>query len=59
MRAEEEPNSGAVAGEEDDGDAGDLEEAQLSTERYGELGAYRAIHPDGQRKWLWQALLRL
>ena len=38
--AEEEPNSGAVAGEEDDGDAGDMEEAQLSTERYGEMGAF-------------------
>ena len=38
--AEEEPNSGAVAGEEDDGEAGDTEEAQLSTERYGEMGAF-------------------
>ncbi|MFZ5929726.1 MAG: DNA gyrase subunit A [Pseudomonadota bacterium] len=38
--AEEEPNSGAVAGEEDEGDAGDMEEAQLSTERYGEMGAF-------------------
>jgi DNA gyrase subunit A len=38
--AEEEPNSGAVADEEDDGEAGDMEEAQLSTERYGEMGAF-------------------
>jgi len=37
---EEELNSGAVAGEEDDGEAGDTEEAQLSTERYGEMGAF-------------------
>ncbi len=37
---EEEQNTGAVAGEEDDIDAGDLEEAQLSTERYGEMGAF-------------------
>ncbi|HEX4890443.1 MAG TPA: DNA gyrase subunit A [Alphaproteobacteria bacterium] len=36
---DEQPDA-IAAGEEDDGEAGDLEEAQLSTERYGELGAY-------------------
>ncbi len=38
--ADEEQDAAPASGEEEDVDGGDMEEAQLSTERYGDMGAY-------------------